>query len=417
MNLELFIARKIHFQTPAKKSKSNITKPAVRIAIAGIALGIAVMIISVGVITGFKHEIREKLIGFSSHIQITSLTNNNTFEMAPISFSATLVDSIKQIPEVRNTCFYCTKPAIIKTSNDFQGLAFNGVDNNYDWTFFKNNLKEGRLPDFSDTLPSKEILISRKIASMLNISVGDGILTYFIQSNVRVRKFTVSGIYETGLQDFDKMFMIGDLRQVQSLNGWNSDEVGGMNIWVKNFNKSEETAYEIFETTANKFEQHGSTYYTRTIRELQPQIFGWLALLDTNVIVILILMMLVAGFNMISGLLILILDKTNMIGVLKSMGLRDWSIRKIFLYQSCFLIGKGLLLGNIFGICICLIQEYFKIIPLDPSVYYVDTVPIILQPTAIIGLNIMAAIVSLLMLLIPSHVIAKISPAKSIRFE
>ena len=270
MNLELFIARKIHFQTPAKKSKSNITKPAVRIAIAGIA-SIAVMIISVGVITGFKHEIREKLIGFSSHIQITSLTNNNTFEMAPISFSTTLVDSIKQIPEVRNTCFYCTKPAIIKTSNDFQGLAFNGVDNNYDWTFFKNNLKEGRLPDFSDTLPSKEILISRKIASMLNISVGDGILTYFIQSNVRVRKFTVSGIYETGLQDFDKMFMIGDLRQVQSLNGWNSDEVGGMNIWVKDFNKSEETAYEIFETTANKFEQHGSTYYTRTIR-VQPQI-------------------------------------------------------------------------------------------------------------------------------------------------
>ncbi|MCQ2351372.1 MAG: ABC transporter permease [Paludibacteraceae bacterium] len=410
---EFDVANRIHF-----KNNSGLQgKPAVVIATIGIALGLAIMIIAVGVVIGFKQEVRNKVIGFGSHIQITSFSNNNTYQMEPISFSPTLIDSIKSVQGVRHTQFFATKPAILKTDSDFEGIVLKGWSADADLEFFKKNLIDGEFPNFADSVVSNEVLVSKNTASGLGIKVGDAILAYFIDNNVRVRKFTVSGIYQTGLEEFDKLFVIGDIRHCQKLNNWNNDEFCGMEILVDNYDKVEDTAYSVFLTTNGKIDPHGTIYYVRSIKEIYPQIFGWLALLDTNVAVILILMLLVSGFNMISGLLILILDKTNFIGILKAMGARNWSIRKVFLIQSSFLILRGLFWGNIVGIGLCLLQMHFHILSLDASIYFVDYVPIILNARDIVLLNVLSAATAMLMLLLPSTVIARIVPARAIKFE
>ena len=417
MSLAHFIARRIHFQ-PSENNRKSVSRPAVRIATMGIALGVSIMLIALAVVTGFQNEVSRKVFGFGSHIQVSALTNNQTYEMPPIAVNDSTLHLFAATENVNTVQRFCVKPAILKTANDFEGVVLKGVDTHYNWEFFAQNLQQGRLPLFTDSICSNEILISDQTARKLHLSTGDALLAYFIQSNVRVRKFTVTGIYNTGLLEFDKLFMLGDLRHIQQLNQWTDEQVSGIEIKVDDIDRTAETAYRIFQHTAHTYgDGYNNPYYTRTMMELQPQIFNWLSLLDMNMVVILTLMMAVAGFTMISGLLILILDKTHLIGTLKALGANNWTIRKVFLYQAAYLIGKGMLWGNLIGIGLCLLQSQLGIIQLDPSIYFVSTVPVELQLLPWCILNVGVGIVTLLMLLLPSHLIAKISPAKAIRFD
>ena len=414
MNLELFIAKRIHF---SHEEGRKATPPVIRIAIIGIALGLAVMILSVAIVIGFKHEIRNKVIGFGSHIQISNFDNNSSYESTPIAVSDTLINELSQFTGIRHIEKYSTKPGILKTETDFQGIVLKGVDANYDWTFFKNNLVEGDTLTFDKKKTSTDVIISRYLAHLLKLKTGDSFLTYFVQDNVRARKFHVAGIYETGFMDYDKIFVIADIRQIHRLNGWEADQVSGLEMLVDNYDHLDEITEDLYFQMAERKDRNGNQYYTRSIKEMNPMIFDWLEVQDINVVIILFLILAVAGFTMISGLLIIILERTNMIGILKTMGESNRSIRKIFLYISFFLIGKGMLWGNVIGIGICLMQSHFKIVSLDPSIYYLDAVPIELTIPSILLLNAGTLAASMLMMLIPSYLITKIDPAKSIRFE
>ena len=415
MNLPLFIARRIHFSK--ENNKKKVSKPAVRIALGGIALGLAVMILSLAIVVGFKNEVGRKVMGFGSHIQITSLTNNRTYDLPPISFSDTLISAIKAVPNVSYTQITATKPAIIKTKTDFQGIVLKGVDAHYNWDFFKEYLKEGELPVYNDSTASNEVLISKKQADALKLSVGDKFICYFIQDQVRLRQFTITGIYSTGLADFDKLFIVSDIQHIRVLNNWNENTATSIEVFVNDLDNLSDISYNIYLATARNFTGNYNPYYTRSIYELQPQIFGWLSLLDLNMVIILILMFSVASFTMISGLLIIILEKTTLIGTLKVLGANNWTIRKIFLYQASFLIGKAMLWGNVIGLGMYFIQKYLKVVKLDPEVYFVDYAPVELIPWQAVVLNIGVGFAILCILVIPSYLIAKISPAKSIKFE
>jgi lipoprotein-releasing system permease protein len=414
LNLELFIARRIHF---SKEGNRQVTPPAVRIAIVGVALGLAVMILSVAIVIGFKKEVRNKVIGFGSHIQITNFDNNSSYETTPIAVSDSLLQALQEFPGIKHIEGYATKMGILKTDSDFQGVVLKGIDTDYDWSFFRNNLKEGELLTIDPQKTSTDVLISRYLSDLLGLKLGDSILTYFVQEDVRARKFNIVGIYETGFMDYDKLFVLADIKQIRRLNGWEKDEVSGLELLVDDYDKLDQIAEDLYFNLVEKQDRHGNTYFTRSIKEMNPMIFNWLDVLDVNVVVILILIFAVAGFTMISGLLIIILERTNMIGILKALGENNVSIRKIFLYISFFLIGKGMLWGNVVGIAICLIQSHFRIIKLDPSIYYLDAVPIDLSIVSLILLNIGTLCASMLMMLGPSYLITKIDPAKSIRFE
>lgn len=414
MNLELFIARRIHF---SKEGNRQVTPPAVRIAIVGVALGLAVMILSVAIVIGFKKEVRNKVIGFGSHIQITNFDNNSSYETTSIAVSDSLLQALQEFPGIKHIEGYATKMGILKTDSDFQGVVLKGIDTDYDWSFFRNNLKEGELLTIDPKKTSTDVIISKYLSDLLGLKLGDSILTYFVQEDVRARKFNIAGIYETGFMDYDKLFVLADIKQIRRLNGWEKDEVSGLELLVDDYDKLDQIAEDLYFNLVEKQDRHGNTYFTRSIKEMNPMIFNWLDVLDVNVVVILILIFAVAGFTMISGLLIIILERTNMIGILKALGENNVSIRKIFLYISFFLIGKGMLWGNVVGIAICLIQSHFRIIKLDPSIYYLDAVPIDLSIVSLILLNIGTLCASMLMMLGPSYLITKIDPAKSIRFE
>lgn len=414
MNLELFIAKKIHF---SKEGGKLVTSPSVRIAIIGIALGLAAMILSVAIIIGFKKEVRNKVIGFGSHIQVANLDNNTSYETQPIAVNDSLLQALRSTPGIRHVDAFATKPGILKTDDAFEGIVLKGVDENFDWTFFRNNLKEGNIFTVSPDKNTTDVLISRLLADKLNLKTGDSFSVYFIQETARARKFEVTGIYDTGFQDYDRIFVIADIKQVQRLNNWEKDQVSGLELLVNNYDDLDQIAEDLYISLGEHEDRLGNTYYARSIKELNPMIFEWLAILDMNVVVILILLLAVAGFTMISGLLIIIIERTNMIGILKSLGEDNTSIRKIFLYVAFFLIGKGMLWGNVIGIILCLLQSHFKILSLDPSVYYLDAVPIDLNILSLVLLNIGTLTVSMLMMLGPSYLITKINPAKSIRFE
>jgi lipoprotein-releasing system permease protein len=413
VSLEYFIAKRIHFQ----QGKKNVSRPAVRIATIGIALGLAVMLISVAVVIGFKNEIRNKTIGFGGHIQITNFDNNNTYEMNPIKADKALMNKISSIDGVKHVQRFATKPGIIKTDNEFQGIVVKGIDKDFDWKFFKSNLVEGQILDVSGDMPSNKVVLSKYLANLLGLKLGDSFYTYFIQDQVRARKFKIVGIYSTNFIEYDKLFILADMRQVQALNNWSADSFSGVEVLINDFDKLDQVGDAVYDATANKFSKQGNAYTAQTIKQINPQIFSWLQLLDTNVWVILILMLAVAGFNMISGLLILILERTNMIGIMKSLGATDWSVRKIFLYHSFFLIAKGMLWGNVIGLSLCAIQYFTGIIPLDPQAYYVATVPVSFNWLYIVLLNVGTLLASLLMMIGPSYLITKITPAKIIRYE
>lgn len=415
MNLELFIARKIRFNKGKENSKA--TPPAVRIAIIGVALGLTVMILAVAVIIGFKKEVREKVIGFGSHIQIANFDNNISYETAPITISDTLLNDLSTYPGIKHLETYATKPGMLKTNEDFQGIVFKGIDVEFDWSFFKSNLKEGDLPVITADSTSSEVLISRYLSRLLKLNTGDSFITYFMQESIRPRRFHIKGIYDSGFSDYDKYFIIGDIKQVRRINGWEKNQASGIELLVADYDNLDQTSENLYFHLIKQNDREGNMFFTRSIKDLNPGIFAWLDALDVNVAVILILIIIVAGFTIISGLLIIILERTNMIGLLKAMGQRDSSIRKIFLYISFFMIGKGMIWGNIIGISICIIQHYFKVIPLNPEDYYLDAVPIELSIPTLLLINAGTLFISMTMMLAPSYIIAKIEPSKSIRFE
>lgn len=415
MSVEFFIAKRIY--KGDKNDGKRVSSPAIKIAISGIALGLAIMIISVCIIVGFKKEIREKVVGFGSHIQITSFGNDSDYEDHPIAISDSLRSILNSNQHVAKIQEYITKPGIIKTKEDFLGVVLKGVSSDYDWSFFKSNMIEGGVINPNDSVVGNQAIVSKLIADKLHLNVGDKFTTYFIQEPVRARQFEIVGLYETNFEDYDKLFAVVDLNVLSRLNNWDDDMATGIEVLIDDFEALDDVANELFFSVAPLHDRLGNRLYTRSIKDINPMIFNWLSLLDMNVWVILVLMTLVSGFTMISGLLIIILERTNMIGMLKSMGARDFSIRKVFLYLSAFLIGQGMIWGNIIGLSFCVIQNRFQIFKLDPATYYLASVPVDFNPLFLITLNIASLAISLLMMLGPSYLVAKITPAKSIKFE
>jgi lipoprotein-releasing system permease protein len=414
MNIELHIAKRLVSNAERKKS---ISGPIVTIAIFGIALGLAVMIMSVSIVTGFKRDIRNKVIGFGSHIQIINLDSNISYETTPVNRDQPFLPDLMSIPEVRHIQTFATKAGIIRTREDIQGVVLKGIDGSFDWSFFEQNMVEGTRVNISDTATSNEAVISRTIASLLRLNVGDDFAMYFIQDPPRARRFRISGIYETGLEELDKIFVLADIRHIQRLNDWDENQVSGFEILLEDYDNLERVTWQVNDLAGYIFTEDMSRLRVVSIRGRYPQFFDWLGLLDMNVWVILTLMVIVAGFNMVSGLLILILERTGMIGILKAMGLENSRLRKIFLYQSVFLIAKGLFWGNLIGIGIALFQQYTGILKLDQASYFISTVPVNLKLTHLILLNAGTMLITIMMLIIPSYIIGRIDPEKTIRFD
>jgi lipoprotein-releasing system permease protein len=417
MNTELFISRRLFFE---KNNKKFLSQKIIRIALVGIALGLAVMIISVGVVTGFKNEIRNKVIGFGSHIQVVNFDSSNSFETQPISKKQPFLDELKTLNGVSQVQVFATKPGMIKTDEYIQGIVFKGVDSGYDWSFFSKNLKEGNLPVINDSVRSDEILISGQLSKLLEVSVDDRVVLYFInedESNPRMLQLTICGLYNTGMEEFDNLFVLGDLQQVQRLNNWQPDQISGFEVVISDFFRIDEIEQDVRNTVLDYSIENDAILRTTNITREYPQIFDWLSILDMNVWIILFLMAVVAGFNMISGLLVLILERSKMIGVLKALGSPNWSIRKVFLYLSVFLTSRGMIWGNAIGIGFIVIQNYFEVLKLNPTTYYVDVVPVNFSLLYIILLNIGTIVATTLMLVVPSYLVSKISPEKTIRFD
>lgn len=416
MNLELYIARRLR----TENANSRISAPSVRIATIGIALGLMVMILSVAIISGFKQEIKNKVFGIGAHIHISNFDSNNSYESHPIERDSAFIDKLFETGNIKAVQAYATKPGIIHTKEQIQGIVLKGYDGSFDDTFINNNLIAGHSIKFDNPQKSDTVLISKATADALFLNVGDKFHTYFFQNKnnkIRVRPFIVGGIFKTNLPEFDELFLFCDLRQIQRLNKWEDNQISGYEVTINNFNKLEEVAYETYLISANRLDKTGSSLISRSIKELYPEIFSWLEIIDVNVWIILIMMLIVSCVNMISGVLILILERSTTIGILKAMGNPDWNIRKVFVYLSGFIVSRGMLWGNIIAISICLIQHYFHIIPLDPVNYYVESVPINLKLTHLLLLNIGTLISVVLMMFIPSVLITKISPIKSIQFD
>ena len=415
MNLPLFIAKRIYSD---QGDRHKVSRPAIRIATVGVAIGLAVMIITVSVVLGFKHTIRDKVVGFGSHIQVMNLSSVNSTENYSICIDDSMVNVLEGIDGVRHVQRYSTTRGILKTDYDFLGVAFKGIGPEYELDYLKENLVDGQIPAFSDTTNTGKLLLSRIMADKLNVKTGDRIYAYFIdEDNVRTRRFTIEGIYQTNMTRFDEIICYTDLYTASKLNGWSERRCSGGEVLVSDFDKLDDVYNTIIEKVNRTQDRDGCMFSSQTIYEAYPQIFTWLELLDINVWIILGLMICLAGITMISGLLIIILERTSMIGVLKALGSRNKMIRHTFLWFSAFIISRGLLLGDIIGIGLVLLQKLTGIIKLDPQTYYVSEAPMELNIPIIIVLNIATLLVSISVLIIPSFFISHIHPAKSMRYE
>lgn len=413
--LPLFLAKRIY---GAEGDGHQVSRPAIRIATIGVAIGIAVMIITVSVILGFKHTIRDKIVGFGSHIQVTSYAAQQTAIPVPISLTKQEIQQLRHLPNVRHLERYVLTQGILKTDSDFLGVAFKGIDQHYDLTFLRQCMVEGDLPVFNDTKSSNKLVISRQIANTLHLKVGQKVFAYFIAyDDVRVRRFTICGIYQSNMKQFDDVLCITDLRTTLKLNEWADDQMSGIELQIRDFELLDETSQQVTEIVKNQTDSYGETLTSQTIYEAYPQVFSWLSLLDINVWIILALMIAVAGFTMISGLLIIILERTQMIGLLKALGARNRTVRHTFLWFAVFIIGQGLLAGNIIGLGLVLLQQHYGIVKLDPTTYYVSTAPVEISIPLVVLLNVVTLLLSVFVLLAPSHLVSRIHPAKAIRFE
>jgi len=414
LKIENFIANRL---TDPKEAKGSLSRPFIKIATIAVALSLAVMIITVAVITGFKREISEKTIGFGSHIQIVNYDRNLSYETVPISTEVNFLPEIMEIKGIRHIQKFGLKPGIIKTDTDMQGVVLKGIDTDFDWSFFEKNLTEGNILTLNDSTSTNGVVISRTISQLLRLNVGDTFDMFFVQEPPRIRRFTVEGIYNSQMAEFDKLFVICDLKHIQRLNGWKPTQATGLEILIDNFRRINEITWDVDDIVAFNFLEDGSRLRVVSIIEKYPQIFDWLGLQDINVVILLTLMLAVAGINMIAGLLIIILERTNMIGVLKALGADNRFIQKIFIIQSGHIIARGLFWGNLIGIALALVQLHFGLFKLDEASYYLSTVPINLDVIHILLLNIGTFLVTIAMLLIPSLVISRISPDKTIKFE
>lgn len=417
MNFPLFIARRIYSDHIGDQQK--VSKPAIRIAVAGVAIGLAVMIISVCVVLGFKHTIRDKVVGFGSHIQVANFyTLQSSAIDQPIAIGDSMMNVLKKTEGVKHVQRFAMKQGILKTDNDFLGVMFKGVGPEFDSTFIHKNMVEGSIPHFSDQQSTNRILISKDMASKLRVKAGDRIFAYFIgEGGVRTRRFTISGVYQTNLAQYDKTTCFCDLYTARKLNAWTDDMVTGAELTVNDFKQLSTTANDIINRVNRTQDQYGNTFSSKTIRELSPQIFSWLDLLDLNVWIILAIMTAVAVVTMISGLLIIILERTTMIGVLKALGARNSTVRHTFLWFAAFIIGKGLLIGDALALALILLQKLTGFAKLDPQTYYVDVVPVELDWMLIVALNIATMLIALFVLIAPSYLVSHIHPAKSMRYE
>lgn len=415
MNLPLFIARRIN---GSEDQRREVSRPAIRIATIGVAIGLSVMIITVSVVFGFKHTIRDKVVGFGSHIQVENYLSQQLSDPVPIAISDSLMQTMKHLPGVRHIERYSLAQGILKTDEDFLGVVFKGVGTDYDVTFLSEHLVEGEMPKFTDGKSSYPLLISRMMADKLRLKAGQHIYAYFIgNDDVRARKFIIKGIYETHMSQFDQSLCFTDYNVPIRINDWEADQCSGVEVLVDDFDQLDITAEQFVQHVNRKVDKYGSIITSQTIREAHAHVFSWLELLDINVWIILVLMICVAGFTMVSGLLIIILERTQMIGILKALGMRNKMVRHTFLWFAAFIIGRGILLGDIIGLGIVILQQQTGFIHLDPTSYYVDTAPMELNIPIIVLLNVVTLLVSLFVLIAPSFLISHIHPARSMRYE
>jgi len=414
LNTELYIAKRLLKGGAQRKSTGLM----VSISIFGIALSVAVMIIAVAITTGFKEEIGQKATGFSADIQITNLDGSHSlYNMSPISANQPFIGALKAIPEIRHIQHFCIKPGIMKSAGEIQSIVLKGVDKDFEWSFFQNNLVEGSILQLPDTVASNGIILSKHVANLLQLKLDDQVVVFFIQETIRPRRLTLTGIYNTGLVELDKVYALVDMRHIQKISDWTSDQISGFEIFIHDFDRIDQATDKVFDLVGFRIAENGSSLNVQNIRDLYSQIFDWVKLQDTTVAIILLLMVLVAGFNMISGLLIIILERTSTIGVLKALGASSRFIRKIFLYESAFFVGKGLLWGNIIALVLCWLQWKFGILTLDQESYFLDKAPISIHFWQLILINIGAAAAILLMLVLPSAIISKISPETTIKYR
>lgn len=408
MNFEFFIAKKIIKGSEHNTSKG--TRPIISIATIGISLGIAVMIIALSIVSGFQEQIKSKVVGFGSHIQITSYESTNSIESSPISKIQPFYPHVDTVQGIRHIQTYATKAGIIKKEEDLQGIVLKGIAEDFDWEFFNKNIIEGTSFKIDTAKKSNETVISSSIAKKLNLKLGEKINIHFIQTPPRVRRLQITGIYETGMSQFDDVFILADIKHIQKLNNWDKNQISGFEVLLDDYSELENMDEFIYQYI-------GMNLNSTKITDKHQDIFGWLELQDWNVIIIITLMTLVAGINMISALLILILEKTNMIGMLKALGSTNGSIRKIFLYNGGYLIVKGLFYGNLFGLLLCFLQHKFHLVSLNKESYYIEYVPIKTELLSVLMINGSTFILCLIMLILPSYIVAKITPVKAIRFN
>ena len=415
MNVPYFLARRIYADNDNQK---KVSRPAVRIAIIGVAVGLAVMIVSVCVVLGFKHAIRDKVVGFGSHIQVAEFSMLQQGTDSPIEVDDSVMNVLQHIEGVKHVQRFAMKQGILKTDSDFLGVAFKGVGPEFDSTFIHQHLLEGVVPKFSDKSSGNKILVSKVMADKLKLTCGSRIFAYFIDdSGVRTRRFTIAGIYQTNLTQYDNVMCYVDLYTAVKLNGWQEDMASGAELQVDNFDKLDEVENRVVKLVNRTTDKYGNTYSSKTIKELSPQIFSWLDLLDLNVWIILIIMMAVAAVTMISGLLIIILERTQMIGLMKALGARNPMVRHTFMWFAAFIIGRGLLWGNMIALALVALQYFTGIVKLDPATYYVSSVPVEVNVLFVVLLNIGTLLISLLVLIGPSFLISRIHPAKTMTYE
>lgn len=400
------IAKRLYF---SEEGKARTSRPAVRVALGGILIGVMVMIVAICVVVGFKQEIQRKVAGFGSHIQVVNFDNNATYELQPVEVSDSLLQKLRGLPYVKHVSTFASKPGILKTDSAFQGIIFKGTDY---WDYFAENLVSGSLPE-----EKNEVIISTVLANQLHLAVGDAILCYFVQEDLRVRKLYVSGLYNTCMSEMDRLFVLGDIDLVRQLNHWRASQASGIEVLVDDLRHLQEAADGVYFATANRLDEAGNAFYTQTLEQLNPQIFGWLDLLDMNVVIIIVLMLCVSGFSIITGLIILILESITLIGTLKALGAHNRFVRRIFIYEAILLVGKGMLWGNVLGLGLVALQYFTRVIPLDASIYYVSYVPMAFPWGWLVALNIGVLLVAWVIMLAPSAIVSQISPAKVMHFE
>ncbi|WP_027138684.1 ABC transporter permease [Gaetbulibacter saemankumensis] len=411
MNYEYFLAKRI---IGSKAYKSSVSAPIIKIGIAAIAIGIVVMMIAIATGIGLQQKIRDKVVAFNGHVSITNYDSNNSQEsIFPISINQEFYPEFKTIDGIKHVQGVASKFGVIRTETDFEGAYLKGVGSDYNWDYFKDFLVAGELPDFTKER-NEDVLISQYLANRLKFKVGDTFQMVFPKDDAEklpnIIKYHIVGVFNSGFQELDAQYLIGDIRHIQRINKWDAEMIGNFEVFIDDYSELKQKGIEVYQNTP-------STFNTQTVSDKYASIFEWIGIFDKNIYGIIGIMILVAGINMITALLVLILERTQMIGILKALGSNNWSIRKLFLYNASYLILLGLFWGNLIGLGLLFAQKYFKLFPLDPSVYYVTEAPVFISLSYVIGLNVGTLVLCLLMLLVPSYIITKISPVKAIRFE